>query len=183
MEESAPDSTPTMTKTSGNNILSEKVTRALQVRTDTPAMKAALEALANLSISTSGGLSSSSVTSSGGSLDARSVRAAIERDALHQGKLLEQELVRLVDTVQTMRKSIKEVARVAKEEVEESLSQSVIVTKINPLELSPSESNVEMSVSADADEGETKENSLDAVGRENYVFEEEVFVGLPVDLI
>jgi hypothetical protein len=48
--------------------LSEKVARTLQVRTDTPAMKAALDALSRLP--------------DAGEMDSRSVRVAIERDAL-----------------------------------------------------------------------------------------------------
>jgi hypothetical protein len=46
-------------------------------------------------------------------IDARNVRNAIEEDALHQARLLENELKHLVSMVGTMRQSIKEVVTVA----------------------------------------------------------------------
>ena len=82
-----------------SNILSEKVQRGLQVRTDTPAMKAALEALARLPDS--------------GEMDSRSVRVAIERDALQQALLLQQELTTLLSTVSSLRQGVADVARIA----------------------------------------------------------------------
>ena len=64
-----------------NNVLSDKVNRALHVRTDTPAMRAALAALANLSPDDHATDGRASSSSHGGVIDARSVRATIERDA------------------------------------------------------------------------------------------------------
>jgi conserved oligomeric Golgi complex subunit 6 len=58
-----------------HSILAEKVHRALQVRTDTVAMRAALDALAALD-----------------SIDSRNVRTAIEHDALHQALQLQDAL-------------------------------------------------------------------------------------------
>eukprot|EP00957_Ditylum_brightwellii_P149102 11353429-Ditylum_brightwellii.AAC.1 len=105
---------------SGSNILSDKVNRALEVRTDTPAMMAALEALANLSEHSSGISSSSSLSKasfsrvgSGGGIDARSVRVAIERDALQQALLFQEELKKLVNTVKEVRSSISDIAGAA----------------------------------------------------------------------
>jgi hypothetical protein len=66
------DSAATVSRSSStnaaSNILSEKLARALQVRTDTPAMKAVLDALSRLP--------------DAGEMDSHSVRVAIERDAL-----------------------------------------------------------------------------------------------------
>ena len=106
------------------SILSEKVQRALQVRTDTPAMKAALDALANL------GGSGTSTTMSGSEskqddndtnnnddhfvvVDSRSVRVAIEQDALQQALLLQAELQTLVNTVATLRQGVTDTAAIA----------------------------------------------------------------------
>ena len=68
-----------------SNILSEKVQRALDVRTDTPATKAGLDALACLP--------------EAGEMISRFVRVAIERDALQHALSLQEELQTLVDTV------------------------------------------------------------------------------------
>lgn len=80
-------------------MLTEKVNRALQVRTDTPAMKAALDALAALSVSDT--------------MDARSVRVAIEQDALQQARVLQTELKRMVLTVSNLREEISNVSMIA----------------------------------------------------------------------
>merc|ERR1719223_684946 len=158
---------------SGNNILSDKVNRALQVRTDTPAMKAALEALANLAPPPTSMSTTTSLLSSTKSLDARSVRVAIEQDALHQGKLLQEELERLVKSVQTMRTSIQDVARVAQEEVEESLTQRVIVMNTG-LEL---KGNTE---EADEEKDDVA-SSLDYYGKDDVFHEEERLAALLAD--
>jgi len=95
------------------NILSEKVQRALQVRTDTPAMKAALDALAHLApsgVAQSGGESKQDDTVV---VDSRSVRVAIEQDALQQALLLQAELQKLVDTVATLRQGVTDTAAIA----------------------------------------------------------------------
>mmetsp|Transcript_55303 Transcript_55303/g.82263 ORF Transcript_55303/g.82263 Transcript_55303/m.82263 type:complete len:902 (-) Transcript_55303:243-2948(-) len=127
MRSTLPDSPATSGKgirsgsnNSGSNILSDKVNRALEVRTDTPAMMAALEALANLSEHSSGISSSSSLSKasfsrvgSGGGIDARSVRVAIERDALQQALLFQEELKKLVNTVKEVRSSISDIAGAA----------------------------------------------------------------------
>mmetsp|Transcript_12120 Transcript_12120/g.22036 ORF Transcript_12120/g.22036 Transcript_12120/m.22036 type:complete len:87 (-) Transcript_12120:701-961(-) len=69
-----------------------KVARALQVRTDTPAMKAALDALSRLP--------------DAGEMDSRSVRVAIERDALTQALSLQEELQTLVNTVKQLKQGV-----------------------------------------------------------------------------
>mmetsp|Transcript_8424 Transcript_8424/g.10653 ORF Transcript_8424/g.10653 Transcript_8424/m.10653 type:complete len:875 (+) Transcript_8424:213-2837(+) len=102
-----PSSSSTSTST---NILSAKVQRALQVRTDTPAMITALSSLAALHEN---------------NIDARNVRNAIEEDALYQARLLEKELNNLVDIVKTMRSSIKDVVSVA-ESVGHSLETGLV---------------------------------------------------------
>jgi len=99
-------------------------------------MKAALDALANLSSNdnhtTSDTTNDADVEEDGshtartakigggssvavGGIDARSVRVAIEQDALYQARLLEGELRKLVDRVQTLRGQIRGVADVASE--------------------------------------------------------------------
>ena len=96
----------------GNNVLSDKVSRALAVRTDTPAMLAALDALACLPADDNddddgGGVGGIAV------IDARSVRAAIERDALRRAVEFQSELRRLADDASALRERIDGVARVA----------------------------------------------------------------------
>lgn len=123
MASSAP---PSANAHGSTSILSEKVQRALQVRTDTPAMKAALDALAHLQTGTT-------MTSSGGEeggegkqqqeggestsevvvVDSRSVRVAIEQDALQQALLLQGELQKLVATVGTLRQGVTDTAAIA----------------------------------------------------------------------
>jgi hypothetical protein len=113
------------------SILSEKVTRALQVRTDTPAMKAALDALSHLH-TTEQAQDSAGSGSAGGAgagagasnnnnhnnnsyttVDSRSVRVAIEQDALHQALLLQEELRALLSTVQGLREGVSATAAIA----------------------------------------------------------------------
>lgn len=123
------------TMASGSSILSDKVSRALEVRTDTPAMRAALDALSNLP--SSGGASSSAqvgdaaagstASVGGGIIDARSVRVAIERDALRQALLFEAELRSLVNTVSELRSSVSAVSGAAAR-VARSVETGVVVT-------------------------------------------------------
>lgn len=86
----------------GHSILSEKVARALAVRTDTVAMKAALDALAHLDHGTSGG-----------AVDSRSVRTAMEQDALQQALVLQRALEGIVESVSALRQGCASVAQTA----------------------------------------------------------------------
>ncbi len=109
------------------NVLSDKVNRALSVRTDTPAMRAALSALASLpsqssssstDVNTTSSKSNNSsavatTTSSGGIIDAKSVRAAIETDALRQALQFQVELQKLARDATILRERVDTVSRVA----------------------------------------------------------------------
>ena len=95
-----------------HSVLTEKVSRALEVRTDTPAMKAALDALAHLPDH---------------NLDSRSVRVAIEQDALQQALLLQGELQKLLDTVVALRQGVTETAAIA-HRVSDAIHANVITT-------------------------------------------------------
>jgi conserved oligomeric Golgi complex subunit 6 len=86
-----------------HSILTAKVSRALEVRTDTPAMKAALDALAHLPDHQDEMFT----------VDSRSVRVAIEQDALQQALLLQGELRTLLDTVVQLRQGVTETAAIA----------------------------------------------------------------------
>ncbi len=125
-EVSTPASTSLSGSSGGNNVLSDKVNRALQVRTDTPAMRAALDALANLSTDheyydiggggrggTSRKLSSSGGGGSGGVIDAKSVREAIERDALRRALDFQKELQKLGRDATKLRERVETVSQVA----------------------------------------------------------------------
>jgi hypothetical protein len=103
------------------NILSEKVSRALQVRTDTPAMKVALDALSHLHTPTS--------------IDARTVRAAMEQEALHQAQLLQEQLRELVETVQELRQGVAQTAALA-HSVRAAVHMAVI-TEETPISMLP----------------------------------------------
>ena len=96
--------------TTGSSILSEKVSRALEVRTDTPAMKAALEALSHLPSE---------------SMDSRSVRVAIEQDALQQALMLQVELKKLVTIVSSLRQGASDTAMIA-HRVSEAINSQVV---------------------------------------------------------
>eukprot|EP00984_Skeletonema_dohrnii_P024179 scaffold13279_cov133-Skeletonema_dohrnii-CCMP3373.AAC.1 len=93
-----------------SNVLSDKVNRALHVRTDTPAMKAALSALATLPSSTS---STSTNEANNGVIDAKSVRAAIETDALRRALQFQSELQKLARDATILRERVDTVSRVA----------------------------------------------------------------------
>jgi len=137
---------------SGNNnnsILSSKVSRALEVRSDTPAMKAALEALAQLHPSSlqgtdgggatgaANGTANKSGTTATGSddgddlfaVDSRSVRVAIEQDALQQALLLQDELQTLLGTVRQLRQGVTETATLARR-VDEVVHSNVITASV-----------------------------------------------------
>jgi hypothetical protein len=101
--ETADASTSGSNMNNQNSILSAKVSRALEVRTDTPAMKAALDALAHLPDHHDDLFS----------VDSRSVRVAIEQDALQQALLLQEELRTLLDTVSQLRKGVSDTAAIA----------------------------------------------------------------------
>ena len=103
-----------------NNILSSKVLRALEVRSDTPAMKAALDALAHLPDHQDDLLT----------VDSRSVRVAIEQDALHQALLLQDELRSLLQTVTQLRQGVSETAAIA-HRIDEVIHSNVISTPNN----------------------------------------------------
>eukprot|EP00984_Skeletonema_dohrnii_P024177 scaffold13278_cov67-Skeletonema_dohrnii-CCMP3373.AAC.1 len=94
-----------------SNVLSDKVNRALHVRTDTPAMKAALSALATLPSSSS--TSSTTSNDNGGVIDAKSVRAAIETDALRRALQFQTELQKLARDATILRERVDTVSRVA----------------------------------------------------------------------
>ena len=79
-------------------------------------MKAALEALANLSSSSENTAADpQTTTTTSTTIDARSVRVAIEQDALYQARLLEGELRKSVERVGGLRVEIKAVSDVADE--------------------------------------------------------------------
>lgn len=90
------------------DVLSHKVARALRVPTESAAMTAALEALATLD-----------------RVDARSVRAAVEHDALRQAEDFRRELARLVDSVRDLRRRATAV-REAAEAVEEAARRDAV---------------------------------------------------------
>jgi hypothetical protein len=134
--------------TSGNlasnnaNILTEKVQRALQVRTDTPAMKAALDALAHLGEShttTAAAAAESDETKQGDEqedtvvVDSRSVRVAIEQDALQQALLLQGELQKLVDTIVTLRQGVTDTASIA-DRLSQGIHSDVTISLTRPPE-------------------------------------------------
>ena len=101
---------PPTTATSGsgsNNVLSDKVNRALHVRTDTPAMRTALDALSNLQ-----GMKKAGSGGGGGVIDAKSVRAAIEKDALRRALEFQTELQKLARESTKLRERVDNVAKV-----------------------------------------------------------------------
>jgi len=112
---------PAAARNNQNSILAAKVSRALEVRSDTPAMKAALESLSHLADHQDDLFS----------VDSRSVRVAIEHDALQQALLLQQELQSLLDTVGAMRKGVAEAAAIARR-VEESIHMNVVTGSMDP---------------------------------------------------
>jgi hypothetical protein len=108
-------------RNSQNSILSAKVSRALEVRSDTQAMKAALDALAHLPDHQDDLFS----------VDSRSVRVAIEQDALQQALLLQDELKALLTTVGQLRQGVAQTASIA-HRVEEVIHTSVVTASVDP---------------------------------------------------
>jgi hypothetical protein len=100
-----------------SNMLSSKVSRALEVRSDTPAMKAALDALAHLP----------SHQDDLFTVDSRSVRVAIEQDALQQALLLQDELKTLLKTVTQLRQGVSETTAIA-HRIDQVIHSNVITT-------------------------------------------------------
>ena len=105
------------------SILTDKVNRALQVRTDTPAMKAALEALTHLH------------QDQEANVDSRGVRVAIEKDALQQALLLQGELSKIVDQVTKLRQTVSQVTLFAKE-IRDASMMDVVSERPNTQETS-----------------------------------------------
>lgn len=108
---------PTTTTTGGrNNVLSDKVNRALHVRTDTPSMRTALDALSNLQASEDndafGSVKKAGSGSGGAVIDAKSVRAAIEKDALRRALEFQTELQKLARDATKLRERVDNVAKV-----------------------------------------------------------------------
>lgn len=86
-----------------DSILSEKVARTLELRTDTAQMMNALAALSNIT----------EHNVENRSMDAKSVRGAIERDALLQAKKFEIQLKILVEVASNMRRHVERVSSFA----------------------------------------------------------------------
>ncbi|KAL7570963.1 hypothetical protein ACA910_002590 [Epithemia clementina (nom. ined.)] len=119
-------SSSSSSSSSSASILSEKVQRALQIQTNTAAMKTALEALGQLSATTSTTTATSGTPASEFALDARSVRHAIEYDALQQALLLRSELSSLCDTLQELRQGISQMAQIA-HQVKQAIHAPVMI--------------------------------------------------------
>jgi len=149
------------------SILSEKVTRALNVRTDTPAMKAALEALSQLQLqqsqqqqqaTTAASKDNNSHTHSLRMMDSRSVRTAIEQDALQQALKLQDALQDIVESVAQMRQRCSQVARTASQ-VRQVIHTSVVTTETtHTMLLSDASNNSERATAAAADELDSSSN-------------------------
>ena len=152
------------------SILSDKVQRALQVRTDTPAMKAALDALAHLGDkgttttersknndgerkeadsdnNNNNNNSSSSSNSESVVVDSRSVRVAIEQDALQQALLLQAELQTLVHAVAALRQGVTDTATIT-----DRLYQGIQADVTTTLQGTPPPENVLLPPVGDAKE-------------------------------
>lgn len=132
-----------------NSILSAKVSRALEVRSDTPAMKAALDALAHLPDHQDDLFS----------VDSRSVRVAIEKDALQQALLLQNELQSLLTIVGHLRQGVTETAAIA-QRVEQAIHINVVTARVDP---SPNSSIEEPTGDAPVDPALQQEQRLAAL--------------------
>ena len=132
-----------------NSILAGKVSRALEVRSDTPAMKAALDALAHLPDHQDDLFS----------VDSRSVRVAIEKDALQQALLLQQQLQTLLNVVGQLRQGVSETAAIA-QQVEEAIQMNVVTARVDPVPMTPAE---ESSTDAPVDQALHQEQRLAAI--------------------
>ncbi|KAL3789305.1 hypothetical protein ACHAWO_004856 [Cyclotella atomus] len=112
-----------------DNILSAKVARALSVRTDTPAMLSALEALA--------GLESDGDAAAGGDannnksttpvIDPRSIRSTIEQSALLRAMAFQSQLQKLSDAATKLRERAEDVERCAEVLERRSVGGVVVV--------------------------------------------------------
>jgi len=123
-----------MNTSSTPHILTSKVTRALEVQTTTPSMISALSALDNLpSSSSSSGTNTTNNSSEATTIDARSVRAAIEQDALRQALLFEDELRKLVAVVSGLRSSVCEIGAAAAKE-KDAIDTDVICLDLEEVE-------------------------------------------------
>lgn len=112
----------------GGSILAEKVSRALHVRTDTVAMRAAFQALEGQSI-----------------LDSRSVRTAMEHDALNHALGFQEALGKVVDSVRSMRETSSKIAQIASElrQVAETSAVSSATPEVTMLMQSGSHKNTD----------------------------------------
>lgn len=100
---------PSLGVGSAVHILSQKVSRALELRTDTPTMTSALEALASLSSSSSAHYDNTSCNpqqARTGIVDSKLVRSIMEKDALNQALLYQSQLESLLRSVADMKSSI-----------------------------------------------------------------------------
>ncbi|KAL3780419.1 hypothetical protein HJC23_004356 [Cyclotella cryptica] len=112
-----PTSTNTTSTMSGDTILSTKVSRALSVRTDTPAMRSALEALAGLSHPDDNHHShhhaASASTQPQGMIDPRSIRSTIEQSALQRALAFQTQFQSLANAATQLRRRAEGVERMA----------------------------------------------------------------------
>ena len=100
---------PSLGVGSAVHILSQKVSRALELRTDTPTMTSALEALASLSSSSSAHYDNTSCNpqqARTGIVDSKLVRSIMEKDALNQALLYQSQLESLLRSVADMKSSL-----------------------------------------------------------------------------
>lgn len=121
------------------SILTDKVNRALQVRTDTPAMKAALDALGTQSL-----------------VDARTVRHCMEDDALQQALQLQARLSRLVQAVSELKEGTVAMADLCRA-VSRASQTSVVTEASQPETLAHEPNGLEVSSSK---EGLIQEHQL-----------------------
>lgn len=177
--------TTTSSSSSPYSVLSEKVNRALAVRTDTPAMKAALDALSHLDAIQTTRSSSTDTTSSdlipstsGGSsiVDTKNVRVAIEQDALQQALYLQDALRDIVQSVQDVRRSISDIKNLT-QKLRTAAYQTVPVIGLHAnkmMDHSNNESNDETTTTAHnynpdhvVADNSSNENLNDNIGRDN----------------
>jgi hypothetical protein len=90
-----PSASLTTSSSSSSHILTQKVHHAISLNTTAPSFSSALDALATLQTPTQ--------------VDAKSIRTAIEQDALYHAKSLQEEMLRFVCVVKNMRWSIQNV--------------------------------------------------------------------------
>lgn len=82
----------------GVHILSQKVARALELKTDTPEMLTALDALVSMD--------------GNPQTDAKSIRTIMDKDAMHQALLFQKEFERLLGIVKEVKHSVSEVTHI-----------------------------------------------------------------------